>query len=420
MKIKQIKLDYDQVVKLPKPKALKPLAPSFLLSTVVRVLAGIELAKTKFTYTAENLEVLKKGPCLILMNHSSFLDLKIASKILYPKKYNIISTSDGLVGKKLLMRLLGCVPTKKFVSDISLIRDMKSIFAKGRHVLMYPEAGYSFDGCATPLPKKFGVLLKSLKIPVVTIITKGAFAYDPLYNGLQIRKVQTSAHAKCLFTKEEIESLSVEELSKGVEKEFNFDNFAWQQQNKIKIAEPFRADGLDRILYKCPHCGSEGTTLGLGVNLTCSACKKSYFLNEYGYMVAEDGNTEFPHIPDWFNWQRQEVKKQILNGTYLLDTEVEIGMLVDYKALYRIGSGRLIHNENGFVLTGANGKLNYQQSTIASYTLNADYYWYEIDDVICIGDTNALYYCFPKTKGVVSKTRLAVEELYKIKKGEKI
>ena len=36
--------------------------------------------------------------------------------------------------------------------------------------------------------------------------------------------------------------------------------------------------------------------------------------------------------------------------------------------------------------------------------------------MICIGNTDALYYCFPKGSDVVTKTRLATEELYKLKK----
>jgi hypothetical protein len=69
------------------------------------------------------------------------------------------------------------------------------------------------------------------------------------------------------------------------------------------------------------------------------------------------------------------------------------------------------------VLTGCDGKLNYTQKPLASYTLNADFYWYEIGDVISIGNQSELYYCFPKDqKTPVAKARLATEELYKIKK----
>ena len=52
----------------------------------------------------------------------------------------------------------------------------------------------------------------------------------------------------------------------------------------------------------------------------------------------------------------------------------------------------------------------------ATNTAADDYFWYEIGDVIGIGNADALYYCFPKKQGVVSKTRLATEELFKINK----
>ena len=38
---------------------------------------------------------------------------------------------------------------------------------------------------------------------------------------------------------------------------FAFDNYKWQQENKISIKEKFRADSLNRVLYKCPHCLKE-------------------------------------------------------------------------------------------------------------------------------------------------------------------
>ena len=132
-------------------------------------------------------------------------------------------------------------------------------------------------------------------------------------------------------------------------------------------------------------------------------------------MKAKKGETEFSHIPDWFNWERECVRDEILEGSYLLDIPVDIYVLRDTKCLYKVGDGQLRHDDQGFHLTGCNGKIDYQQKPSASYCLNADYFWYEIGDVISIGDYNMLYYCFPKQKGdVVAKTRLATEEMYKI------
>ena len=189
MKIAVKAASSEDVRKKKRPPHRKPLRPNFLLQTVIRVLAIFDLLPTKFTYETHGMEKIgKKEPCLILMNHSSFIDLKIVSRIFYPKKYGIVCTSDGFVGfgMSLLMRLIGCIPTQKFVTDVGLIKDMEYLLKKKKcSVLMYPEASYSFDGTATPLPRKMGVLLKKLGVPVVTVITQGAFARDPLYNCLQ-------------------------------------------------------------------------------------------------------------------------------------------------------------------------------------------------------------------------------------------
>ena len=85
-----------------------------------------------------------------------------------------------------------------------------------------------------------------------------------------------------------------------------------------------------------------------------------------------------------------------------------------------VGEGVLTHTGDGFHLTGCGGALDYRQKPLASYSLYSDYYWYELGDMICIGNPDVLYYCFPKNSGdIVAKTRLAAEELYKIKKEEK-
>ena len=418
MKINTKKMSYEDVLKLPRLQHKKPMKPQGWLATIVRVAVAPTLWKTKFSYTTERMELVKDQPCLILMNHSSFTDMKLAYGIFYPRKMGIVTSVDamtGILGK--LMRLLGCTPTHKFVTDMSLIRDIEYMLKENKSsVLMYPEAGYSFDGRATTMPRGLGILMKRLGVPVVTVITQGAFHRDPLYNMLQIRDVKVSAHVKCIATPEELKEKSVAELDALLEESFSFDNFAWQRDNKISIDVPFRADGLHRILYKCPHCGVENRMEGKGIHLNCHACGKQWTMDEYGQLAAADGNTEYAHIPDWYQWQRDCVREELENGTYHLDTDVEIAIQVNLDGVCMIGDGHLTHSLEGFRLLGADGALDYSQSATFSHTLYSDYYWYEIGDVIGIGDNEFSYFCFPKENISVTKARLATEELYKMKK----
>ena len=421
MKINTRKLPYEEVLKLPRLAHRTPRMPSRLLAGVVRIASAPTLWKTKFHYTTERMELVGDEPCLILMNHCSFTDMKLAYGIFYPKPLGIITSVDAMTGPLgKLMRILGCTPTHKYVSDLTLIKDMEHMLKTNKtSVLMYPEAGYSFDGRTTTLPRKLGILMKKLGVPVVTVITQGAFHRDPLYNMLQIRDVQVSAHVKCLATAEELKEKSVAELDALLDEAFSFDNFAWQRDNRVSIDVPFRAAGLHRILYKCPHCGAESRMEGKGIHLTCHACGKKWEMDEFGQLKALEGETEYPHIPDWYTWQRQCVRTEIENGTYRLDTDVEIGIQVNLDGICMIGSGHLTHDENGFRLTGAEGQLEYVQSPVASHTLYADYYWYEIGDVIGIGNNEFSYFCFPPADVSVTKARLATEELYKLLKARR-
>lgn len=417
MKIKTKELPYEEVINLPKPAHKNPKKPNPVLKKLIKTLSDSELKKVNFTCKKINMEQLPDGePALILMNHSSFIDLEIASHLLYPNPFQIVCTTDGFVGKDGLMRAIGCIPTQKFVTDLNLVKDMKyALKTLNSSVLMYPEASYSFDGTATPLPDSLGKCIKLLQVPVIMIKTFGAFSRDPLYNMLQLRKVDISATMEYLLSPDDIKTKTPEEINALLTDRFTFDNFKWQQNNNIKIDEPFRADGLNRVLYKCPHCLSEDKMLGKGTLLTCNGCNTEYELDEYGYLKCNNKEAKFTHIPDWFKWERECVRKELEEGIYKLETTVDVCMMVDRNYIYKVGEGFLTHTLEGFHLTGCNGQLDYFQKPSSSYSLYSDYYWYELGDMICIGDMKTSYYCFPKgTADIVAKTRLAAEELFKL------
>ena len=119
-------------------------------------------------------------------------------------------------------------------------------------------------------------------------------------------------------------------------------------------------------------------------------------MTELGAMQAVNGETEIDHIPNWYAWERECVRKDLLDGKYLLDAEVDIYVLATMKCLYEIGKGRLVHNTDGFKLYDDKGKLLHEQAPLYSYSINADFFWYEIGDVVYIGNSEITYCCVPK------------------------
>lgn len=259
MKVKTKPITFEKLQQIKAKKDRKPIKPNLFWRALINLISIPDLLITKFKANYINMDKLnKKEPCLILMNHSAFLDLEIAEKVLFPRPFNIVCTYDGFIGNNWLMYQIGCIPTKKFVTDSKLVRDMVHCIKKLKSsVLMYPEAGYSFDGTKTTMPNTLGKLVKMLDVPVVTIITYGSFHRQPLYNNLKKRKVNAKADVKYLLTKEDIANKNEKELNEIIQNEFNFDQFKWQQENNILIKEETRTEGLERLLYKCPHCLKE-------------------------------------------------------------------------------------------------------------------------------------------------------------------
>lgn len=416
MKIKNVVRDYDEVMAMEVPKHFKPKKPNIFWQTLTKVISLPALWQTHYKFREVGMEKLGKDePALILMNHSSFLDFEIAFSSLYPRKFNTVATLDSFVGLDWIMRQIGCFPTRKFISDLQLIRDIKHCLTENKaSVLMYPEAAYTFDGTKTTLPSTVAKLIKMLGVPFCMFETYGSYLRDPMYNKLQNRDVPVSAELRYVLSPEQIKQMSVEEIQTVIDREFSFDQYRWQKENNIVIDEPFRADGLESVLYKCPHCQKEGRMEGKGTELICHECGKKWELTELGSLRALEGETEFDHIPDWYAWQRQCIRQEVLDGTYGFDVPCDIFMIVNTKDVYRVGEGRVSHNLDGLHLVGCDGRLDYKQSSKSMYTVEAAFHWYTLGDVIGMGNSRALYFAMPKEdKHVVGKCRLAAEEIFK-------
>ena len=423
MKIKVISKSYDEVCALTPAKHKKPKKPNIFWRTVMKLAGLPDLWATNFKCERIGMEKLgKREPCFVLMNHSSFIDLEIAASVMYPRPFNIVATTDSFMGKAWLMRQIGCIPTKKYVADLTLIRDISHAIKKNKcSVLMYPEAGYTFDGRKTPMPDTVGKLIKRLGVPLVTIITDGAFLREPLYNNLQPRKVKVTAKMEYVLSPEQIGEMTDEQINRVINEKFSFDAFRDQQKRGIKVDEPFRADCLNRVLYKCPHCMAEGRMQGKGITLSCPDCGKTYELDEYGSIAATDGDSRFTHIPDWYDWERECVRAELEAGEYSVELPVRIHMSIDEKKMYSVGEGTLTHNGEGIRVVGCDGKLDHLHTPQQSHSISSEFYFYEIGDVVCLGNHSMMLYCFPQCEGdVVTKIRLAAEEQYKLATAKKI
>lgn len=356
-------------------------------------------------------------PYMLLSNHMHFIDFELTATATWPHRVNNVVSIDGYVGRPWLMEWIGAIATRKYTTDIHLVKSIRKVLSRGDVLAMYPEARYTPCGTTAFIPDSVGKLIKSNKVPVVTVVHHGNHLYAPFWNYRSKRKVPLRTQIKLILTPEQIRSMTVDEINAKLRQELEYDEYRYQKDNGILIKEPSRAEGLHKVLYQCPHCLTESKMDSKGSELFCTECGKRWNWNEDGTLRALEGETEFDHIPDWFAWERQQVKEQIERGEYSFCDEVEVFSLPRCWRYIPLGKARLTHDvENGFVLEGEYRSKPYriQRLPIQTNSLHVEYDFAPLrhKDFVDISNENDSFYCRPTKQNIITKLAFATEILY--------
>ncbi|MBR4557461.1 MAG: hypothetical protein IKO15_08270, partial [Clostridiales bacterium] len=266
-----------------------------------------------------------------------------------PYRANYISELEGFEAfGEWIYRQAGCLGTRKFINDQYLIKNIMKVIKRGDVMVIYPEARYANVGTNSHLTPSVAKLAKLLKVPVVTINMQGNYLQQPIWNLKERKGARLHADLKCVVTADEIDKLSVDEILGRISKELTYDEYKYQLDNKIKIDDEWRAEGLHFPLYRCRKCGKDFAMTSSGSKITCKFCGDSYEMDEYGQLHSKSGETI--HIPDWYEWQRGFVHEEIREGKYKLDIPVRIWALPNSVNFVDCGEGRFIQDNSGFSL----------------------------------------------------------------------
>ncbi|MDR0934922.1 MAG: hypothetical protein LBM03_01280 [Erysipelotrichaceae bacterium] len=409
---------YEEVAKMSRfDFAKKVRKPMVLLKPVMFLLSfpGYLLRHSKVKKI--NMKGLKP-PYFMLVNHNSFFDFKVATVSTYPRVGSSVVAIDGFINMEWLLRWIGCLGKRKFVNDTELVFNIKHIIKNKKGIVtLYPEARYALVGTDSPLPDSLGKMVKMFGVPVVVLLNHGHHLGQPVWN-LKKRKNRTESELTQILTTEDIKNMNVEQINEKIRESFVYDDYKWQKDNNIIIDEPFRAEGLHLPLYKCPICGDEHHMTSKGADLICTNCGTTWHMNELGEL--ESDKKSFTHIPDWFNWERAEVRKEIESGTYDYEADIAIDSLPSSKGFYRLGNGHLSHTKDGFVVTGDfSPDFKIVKRPLENFGVHIEYNYFGKGNCVSLSTKDDTYYMFPLDQSnSVTKLHFAAEELYDITKKE--
>lgn len=393
-----------------------PIRQPLIIVWLIWLLSKIMLIGKKYKVEKINMEGLKP-PYFLLSNHMYFIDFELCAMGTLPHRVNNVVSIDGYYRRPWLMELIGAICTRKFTMDLHLIKSINKVLKRGDILSMYPEARYSPCGVTSYMPESLGKLIKMNKVPVVAVVHHGNYLHSPFWNYRNKRKVPLHTTMTQILTAEQVKSMTAEEINQAVKEALTYDDYRYQKENGILITEPFRAEGMHKILYQCPACKVESKMASKGSEIYCEHCGKRWNLNEDGKLTALNGETEFSHVPDWFNWEREQVRKQVRSGEYSFSDDVEVYSMPRCWKFEKLGNAKITHDtENGFILTGnyRNQEYKIQRKPLDNNSLHIEYDYCYLKPFDCfdISTENDSFYCYPTKQNVVTKLGFATEEIY--------
>lgn len=352
-----------------------------------------------------------KPPFLVISTHQGFTDYYIAPLSVFPYRASYVSDMEGFAAfGDTLYRKIGCIGKRRFVTDMAVLNNIKYALNKNKDIVfIFPEARHSNVGITSMLPENLGRLVKYLKVPVAVLKAHGSYLISPFWDEEHTRKAPARAEIKLLYTAEELDGLSEEEIQRQLKRELDYDEYRWQFDNKIKISCKNRAEGLSLVLYRCIGCGSEFTVRDKGSTVFCERCGEKWEMSEYGQLINQKSG-ERVHIPDWYNSQREQVRREV-EGDYRCDFSVTVQALPNEKGFVDLGNGRLEHNKTGFTLEIKGERLFFPTRTLPS--VQTEYNYKGHGKCIVLSTQDCCYYIYcgdPRFNP--TRLQFAAEELF--------
>lgn len=297
-----------------------------------------------------------KGPFVVIANHQAAYDFVNLIGVTNRKMSFVISNSfyqslpiQGLLDK------LAVLPKQQFQTSVSDMKKMKAVIDAGEPLVIYPAGLMCEDGVSTPIPAATYKLFKWLGVDVYMARTEGTYFAMPKWTK-GFRRGKTTLDIYKLFSKEELNELEPEEIKARTNEALWFDAYRKQDELMVKYKNGTNLNGLENVLYVCPHCKKEFTiSVKENSRLYCTECGYEQRTDEFGFLhKISDVGDELRYVSDWSRFVFDVVKQKLMkNQDNILTSETDIYMVNPKKKKYeKVGEGELTLSSKEFSIKG--------------------------------------------------------------------
>lgn len=297
----------------------------------------------------------QEGPYVVIANHQCAYDfVNLICSAARPMSFVISQSFFNSLPIRGFLQKMGVIPKQQFQTTVADMKNMKAVIDNGEPLVIYPAGLMCEDGLSTPIPAATFKFLKWLGVDVYVARSRGSYFVMPKW-GKGLRPGKTTIDIYKLFSKEDLAEMSVDAVKGATCSALLFDAYREQENNPQRYAKNDDLNGLEHVLYICPHCGGEFTiAVRNNHTLYCTACGYAQRSDEYGFLHNDGHGPEIRYISDWSRHIFDNLKAKIRQDPGMsLSADCSFRMLSPDKPKFvDVGSGSITLSSAGFRIEG--------------------------------------------------------------------
>ncbi len=329
------------------------------------------IARLKFNATAVIDERGIDERAVFMCNHTSVWDFAYLINALKPRRVRFVATSIEFEKNRAyawMLNALGVIKKKQGAHDAACVRNMLRACRAGDIVALYPSGMTSPDGRpAWRVLEGTGKLAKLTGVSVYAAVTYAGFISRPRY-ARKAYKGRVETHIKRLFTAEEAQIASADDIQRAIERELWFNDWDFQERARVSFRNIRKPDHVTRVLYRCPACGAENMS-ETKTSIRCDSCLSEYERDGHGFFKAVSG--ECPRrLDEWVDTETAELKREIQSENFELRARVRLLRPSGKSGYSETDAGELTLDRERLKFRGANAAHAWNFSSFQYFIMN--------------------------------------------------
>jgi hypothetical protein len=239
-----------------------------------------------------------------------------------------------------------------FSADMENAKNCLRVLSLGETLVLFPEARLSTAGKFEGIQESTYKFIHKAGVPVYHLHLSGNYLAKPKWGDKIRRRALVEGTLTSLFTKEELSTLSMQEVQTKIDNALSYDEFAWlETRPNLRYKSKTLAEGLENILCVCPECRAKYSMKTRFKTISCERCGFERTLDE---RYAFTNPLPFANFSKWYDWQTEVWKEECDKEDFSMESEVILkhASLDGKKCLREVGRGVCKLNHLGLFYQG--------------------------------------------------------------------